>query len=182
MTRGRAERETSAGGVVYRLADGVPLFLLIRDSYANWGFPKGHLESGERAEDAAVREVREETGVAELSLRGAIETIDWYFRFRGRLIHKVCHFFLMETHDDATAPQRAEGITACRWLSFEEAERSISYVNARQVLQRAHDMVVTGHVGDARPASAAGPAAAAVGQPRATQLGLDLDRSAGGAS
>ena len=63
----------------------------------------------ERAEDAAVREVREETGLADLSLRGMIETIDWYFRFRGRLIHKVCHFFLMETTQSETAPQRAEG-------------------------------------------------------------------------
>ena len=63
MTRARAQRETSAGGVVYRLDAGHAVFLLIRDSYQNWGFPKGHLESGERAEDAAVREVREETGI-----------------------------------------------------------------------------------------------------------------------
>ena len=63
MTRARAQRETSAGGVVYRLHAGHAVFLLIRDSYQNWGFPKGHLESGERAEDAAVREVREETGM-----------------------------------------------------------------------------------------------------------------------
>ena len=82
MTRARAQRETSAGGVVYRLHDGHALFLLIRDSYQNWGFPKGHLESGERSEDAAVREVREETGIDDLALRGQIETIDWYFRFR----------------------------------------------------------------------------------------------------
>ena len=46
----RAQRETSAGGVVFRRGpadDGVPRFLLIRDSYKNWGFPKGHLEPGE---------------------------------------------------------------------------------------------------------------------------------------
>ena len=142
MTRARATRETSAGGVVYRLADGSPLFLLIRDSYANWGFPKGHLEPGERAEDAALREVREETGLAELSLRGAIETIDWYFRFRGRLIHKACHFFLMETSQTETAPQRAEGITACQWIGYEEASAAISYANAREVLRRAQQMIV----------------------------------------
>ena len=44
MTRARAQRETSAGGVVYRVHEGHALFLLIRDSYQNWGFPKGHLE------------------------------------------------------------------------------------------------------------------------------------------
>jgi 8-oxo-dGTP pyrophosphatase MutT (NUDIX family) len=144
MTRARAQRETSAGGVVFRQEDGAHLFLLIRDSYANWGFPKGHLENAERAEDAAVREVREETGLRELELRGMIESIDWYFRFRGRLIHKVCHFFLMETTQRETAPQRAEGITACRWVSFPEATAAISYANARQVLRRAHEMITGG--------------------------------------
>lgn len=141
--RGRARKETSAGGVVFRFDEGRPLFLLIRDSYRNWGFPKGHVEPGEAAEAAALREVREETGLAGLELRGPVATIDWYFRFRGRLIHKVCHFFLMETDDEATSPQAAEGITACRWAPFEEAMSAISYANARDVLQRAHDMVVT---------------------------------------
>jgi ADP-ribose pyrophosphatase YjhB (NUDIX family) len=141
MTRARAQRETSAGGVVYRMEAGTHLFLLIRDSYANWGFPKGHLEQGERAEDAALREVREETGLNDLELRGRIETIDWYFRFRGRVIHKICHFFLMETTQVETAPQRTEGITACRWVSYGQAAESISYANARQVLRRANEMI-----------------------------------------
>jgi len=144
--RARAKQETSAGGVVYRVApaDGggaEPLFLLIRDSYRNWGFPKGHLEKEERPEAAALREVREETGLDGLELRGEIETIDWYFRFRGRLIHKVCHFFLMRSDKATTCPQRAEGITACRWAPFEEAVTLVSYANARTVLERANAMV-----------------------------------------
>ena len=139
--RGRAREETSAGGIVFRVQDGQPLFLLIRDSYHNWGFPKGHLERGEQPSDAAVREVAEETGLAQVELRGAIETIDWYFRFRGRLIHKVCHFFLMETRDGDTTPQRSEGITACQWLPFDEACTAVSYANAREVLRRAHEMI-----------------------------------------
>ena len=141
MSRARAKQEVSAGGVVYRTCDGGPLFLLIRDSYRNWGFPKGHLEPGEMPDAAAMREVAEETGLAGIELRGAIETIDWYFRFRGRLIHKVCYFYLMETDAEATCPQRAEGITACRWAPFEEAVKLVSYANARVVLQRAREMV-----------------------------------------
>jgi 8-oxo-dGTP pyrophosphatase MutT (NUDIX family) len=165
MTRARAQRETSAGGVVYRLEAETPFFLLIRDSYANWGFPKGHLEPGERAEDAALREVREETGLHELGIRGAIDTIDWYFRFRGRLIHKVCHFFLMETTQTETAPQRAEGITACRWVAFGEATEAISYGNAREVLRHAHEMIAGVRAAAPSPATT----------PRSDQLGLAFD-------
>ena len=141
MSRARAKQEVSAGGVVYRLSDGLPLFLLIRDSYKNWGFPKGHVEPGEMPDAAAVREVTEETGLPEIELRGAIETIDWYFRFRGRLIHKVCYFYLMESGTETTCPQLAEGITACKWVPFDEAFRLVSYANARTVLQRARAMV-----------------------------------------
>ena len=141
MTRAQAQQETSAGGVVYRLDGGNPVFLLIRDSYQNWGFPKGHLEPGERAEDAALREVCEETGLSDVALRGTITTIDWYFRFRGRLIHKVCHFFLMETAQTHTSPLGAEGITACQWVAYDAAKSAISYANARLVLSRAQEMI-----------------------------------------
>ena len=141
MTRNRAQQETSAGGVVYRVHGGDPLFLLIRDSYQNWGFPKGHLESGERADEAALREVREETGLNDVALRGTLDTIDWYFRFRGHLIHKVCHFFLMETAQAQTSPQRAEGITACQWVAYADARSAISYSNAGLILQRAQEMI-----------------------------------------
>lgn len=141
MSSANAREETSAGGVVVRLDEGEPLFLLIRDSYKNWGFPKGHLEPGETPRAAALREVSEETGLGDLRLRAEIETIDWYFRFRGRLIHKVCHFYLMESDSASTCPQRDEGITACRWESFERASSLISYENARVVLRHAFDLV-----------------------------------------
>jgi 8-oxo-dGTP pyrophosphatase MutT (NUDIX family) len=141
VTRSRANREVSAGGVVYRVEDGRPLFLLIRDSYRNWGFPKGHLEKSELPEAAALREVSEETGLTDLVLRGELATIDWHFRFRGKLIHKICHFFLMESENAATSPQREEGITACKWVPIDEALALISYANAREVLQRAAETV-----------------------------------------
>lgn len=144
MARSRAKEERSAGGVVYRMEGGRALFLIIRDSYKNWGFPKGHLEVDEPPELAALREVQEETGLEDLALRGEIDTIDWYFRFRGRLIHKVCHFYLMESASAATSPQREEGITACRWVPMADALQSISYANARTVLERAATMVESG--------------------------------------
>jgi 8-oxo-dGTP pyrophosphatase MutT (NUDIX family) len=130
--------ETSAGGIVFRRSDGAePQYLLIRDSYRNWGFPKGHVEPGEEHAAAALREVAEETGLANLVLHGPIDEIDWFFRFRGRLIHKTCAFFLMESADGEACPQTDEGITACRWAPLAEARRTISYANARAVLEAA---------------------------------------------
>jgi 8-oxo-dGTP pyrophosphatase MutT (NUDIX family) len=137
----RAQRETSAGGVVFRrAAAGDTTFLLIRDSYKNWGFPKGHLESNEPPAEAARREVAEETGLDELILHGPIKVIDWYFRFRGKTIHKYCHFFLFESRRGEPVPQVAEGITECAWRPADEALRTISYDNAREVLRRAAEM------------------------------------------
>jgi len=134
--------ETSAGGVVFRRTRGNgTLYLLIRDSYRNWGFPKGHVEPGEEHADAARREVAEETGLEDLVVHAPVEDIDWFFRFRGRLIHKTCAFFLMESAAGEVCPQRDEGITACRWLPLEEALAKVSYANAREVLRVAGQRV-----------------------------------------
>ncbi len=129
----RAQIETSAGGVVYRQADG-PEFLLIRDPYGNWGLPKGHVEESETPRQAACREVLEETGLARVRIQHDLPCIDWFFRLRGRLIHKYCHFFLMLCEGGEVRPCEAEGISACVWLAYEDAVRTISYDNARDVL------------------------------------------------
>jgi|SRR5579862_243609 len=143
MSARRPRREASAGGVVYRLENGQPHFLLIRDRHRNWGFPKGHIEAGEDPAAAAAREVTEETGVDALTVHAPITAIDWEFFHRGKRVHKTCHFFLMETQQTKTSPQRDEGITACRWVAFAEGRRRLSHENARQVLARAFAMVPT---------------------------------------
>jgi len=140
----RAEREVSAGGIVFRRdADGTPRFLLIKDSYKNWGFPKGHLEEGESPVVAAARETREETGLDDLVSLGPIRIIDWFFRFRGRAIHKYCHFFLFESASGDCVPQVEEGITAVRWEPLDKALEVLSYDNARGVLRRGSEMART---------------------------------------
>jgi 8-oxo-dGTP pyrophosphatase MutT (NUDIX family) len=143
MGKRRTDVEVSAGGIVFRLTDGGTQYLLIKDSYDNWGFPKGHLENGETPADAAARETAEETGLSGLELRGPIRVIDWHFRFRGRHIHKYCHFFLFESASGDPCPQAEEGITDFRWEILDQALEVLSYDNARGVLKRAGEMVRT---------------------------------------
>jgi 8-oxo-dGTP pyrophosphatase MutT (NUDIX family) len=154
MSKRRAELEVSAGGIVFRRVPGEGArYLLIRDSYNNWGFPKGHLEGNESPAEAALRETAEETGLSHLVLQGPIRVIDWHFRFRGRHIHKYCHFFLLESPDGEPCPQVDEGITACQWRPLGEALEILSYDNARGVLKRAGEMVRTlVAIGAGRPA------------------------------
>ena len=141
MTGARGERgareERSAGGVVVRWVAGQAHILLIRDPYRNWGLPKGHIEGDETAGGTALREVGEETGLTDLTLGPELGVIDWHFSQRGRRIHKYCHFFLMISHSGETVPEVKEGITECRWLPLEEAIRSVTYGNAREMIRAA---------------------------------------------
>ncbi len=137
--RGKAKIEKSAGGVVVRQIGGVPHVLVIRDPYQNWGLPKGHLENGEGPGEAAVREVAEETGLADLVLGRELATIDWYFRAGGRLVHKFCVFYLMSSEDGEPKPEVEEGITECVWVRLSDAESHITYDNAREVVRLARD-------------------------------------------
>jgi 8-oxo-dGTP pyrophosphatase MutT (NUDIX family) len=136
----RARVETSSGGVVYRCAADVE-FLLIRDPYDNWGLPKGHIEGGETPQQAALREVEEETGLRGLELVAQLPTIDWYFRARGKLVHKFCHFFLLRCADGDPVPQLDEGITECMWSAPPNAVDIVSYANARDVLRAAVEVL-----------------------------------------
>lgn len=127
--------EVAAGGVVYRRdgAGGIAV-LLILDRYGKWGLPKGHIEAGESAEEAAIREVEEETSLTGLRLGALVSTAEWQFSAGSGLVRKVCHFYLIEAPEGEATPLAAEGIAACEWLAPDDARERISYANARGVL------------------------------------------------
>jgi 8-oxo-dGTP pyrophosphatase MutT (NUDIX family) len=157
--RRRTRVERSSGGVVFRLLEEEPQFLLIRDPYRNWGLPKGHIEGDETPAEAALREVGEETGLLELVIVAELPTIDWFYRDRGRLIHKYCHFFLLESGAGEPVPQLEEGITECIWRPFPSALQTLSYANAREVLRAAGARLAEGNGSADAAHNGAGPTA-----------------------
>ena len=146
MTNRKARIEHSSGGVVARRMDGTVHVLLIRDPYGKWGLPKGHVENGESPLEAALREVREETGLTNVDAGPSLGTIDWHFKFRGDLVHKFCDYFLMISPNGDTSPEVSEGITECRWLPVKDAIATVAYDNAREVVVRASDVLNLGEV------------------------------------
>lgn len=124
-----------------RRIDGLIHVLVIRDPYRNWGLPKGHLEDGEGAQAAALREVAEETGLTDLEVGAELPSIDWFFRAGGTLVHKFCAFYLMTSRAGDPVPEADEGISECIWVPVDEAEGRITYDNARQVVRAARALL-----------------------------------------
>lgn len=113
-------REISAGGVVYRKKGEELHVLLIEDRYTRWTLPKGKLESGETEEQAAIREILEETGI-----RGRIvEPLDvityQYYHPKHGQIDKEVHYYLVESLEGELEAQLSE-INTVRWFHPLEA-------------------------------------------------------------
>ncbi len=137
----KKREEISSGGVVFRRFGGIPQYLLIRDGHDNWGFPKGHLEEGESAMDAAHREILEETGLSDLLCHATLRELDWTFRAGNVLVHKRCLYFLFESSAGKTCPQGEEGITQCAWFASEDASRKLTFQNTCTLLTEAAAIV-----------------------------------------
>jgi 8-oxo-dGTP diphosphatase len=114
----------AAGGVVVR--DGRVL-LIHRERYDDWSLPKGKLEEGESWEQAAVREVWEETGV-----RGRLGAYLGESHYTVRGAPKEVRWWRMETDDEASP---SNDVDAVRWASVDEARALLSYAHERQLLE-----------------------------------------------
>jgi mutator protein MutT len=129
--------EFSAGGVVVRGDDVVVIVPTKRGAGGArvLGLPKGHLETGETAAQAAAREVREEAGVAG-ELVESLGVVEYTYARRGRQIPKRVEFFLIEYRDGDPADHDHE-VEQARWIPLAEAATSLTYPGEREMVMRA---------------------------------------------
>lgn len=131
--------EFSAGGLVLDLRGEIPRGALIartdRHGRLLWSLPKGHIEAGETAEQAAVREVEEETGIAGTIL-GELGTIDFWFVAEGRRIHKTVQHYLMRAVGGELSDADIE-VTEVAWVPFPEIADQLAYPDERGLLDAA---------------------------------------------
>lgn len=133
--KGAWKREESAGGVVVR-EHPKPEFLAIKPAgYDRWQLPKGHVDPGEKPEEAALREVREEGGV-DASIQESLGDIRYFFQLGGRRIMKIVHYFLMRYESGDPADHDKE-VDEVRWFPLSEPQH-LSFDNERQLIQKAH--------------------------------------------
>ena len=134
--------ETSAGGLVLDLSGPVPQGALIgrtnRRGRLLWSLPKGHLEGNETPEEAAVREIAEETGITGEVLR-RLGVIDYWFSGDDRRVHKVVHHFLLgATGGFLTVEGDPDGEAEdAAWIPVAELNGVLAYPNERRLAEAA---------------------------------------------
>ena len=128
-----SKKEHSAGGVIFENGNVLLTQMQNLKGEKVWTFPKGHLEPGETAEQAAVREVAEETGW-DCEIDSDLSTARYSFTRDGELVDKDVRWFLMRRVGGDGVPKTPEEIFDMKWLALDEAERELIYRSDLEIL------------------------------------------------
>ncbi|PIB73602.1 NUDIX hydrolase, partial [Mycolicibacterium brumae] len=145
-TRLRTVHEISAGGLVIDGLDGPPeeaLAALIgridRRGRMLWSMPKGHIEQGETAEQTAIREVAEETGI-EGKVLACLGSIDYWFVTEGRRVHKTVHHYLLRFAGGELSDSDRE-VAKVAWVPLSELPSRLAYADERRLAEVAGKLI-----------------------------------------
>lgn len=138
------ETQVSAGGVVYRRqGDQIEVALISVGPAPRWQLPKGTVMDGEGHEDAALREVREETGI-ETEIVAPLDRVDYWFYATDHgqrvRIHKFVHFFLLRYRSGNVSDHDHE-VNEARWVGIERAQAMLAFDSDRRLVARALEMI-----------------------------------------
>lgn len=139
----RTVRELSAGGVIYRRHKDRFEVALIHVR-RRWGLPKGHVEEGETVEQAALREVREETGLQGRIVK-QLGNITYWYRARSKegepvRIFKRVHFFLLR-YQSGNVEGHDNEVDEARWFPIGQALQNLIFPTERRMVTRARHVL-----------------------------------------
>jgi bis(5'-nucleosidyl)-tetraphosphatase len=134
-------REKSCGAVVFLKNTDVK-YLLLHYEAGHWDFVKGNVEPNESEKDTVIRELREETGIADAQfIEGFREKIEYFYRRQGATIHKEVIFFLIQTHTEKV--ELSYEHVGYTWLDYQSAMERLTFKNAKAALQKARELLET---------------------------------------
>jgi len=139
-SRRKSRNEHSSGGAVIQLLDGRPHVAMIATrGRSRWGLPKGAVSKGETSEQAALREVQEETGIL-ADIICPLDTIEYYFRAGDTLIRKRVDFYLMQYVGGKLTPQLTE-VDDVEWVELSESIQRASFESEKKLLSAALEQI-----------------------------------------
>ena len=138
--------QVSAGGVAFRRGDGgIEVAIVSVGAQRRWQLPKGIVEADESPETAAVRETREEAGVA-TTVVAPIDVVEyWYVAAEGGervRFHKFVHFFLL-AYVGGDVGDHDHEVHEARWVSIDDAVTLLAFASERAVVERARQVIET---------------------------------------
>lgn len=131
------KHQYSAGIILYKKEHDTILYLLLRYGAGHWDFPKGKIEPGETKQEAALRELMEETNLTAHIDDTFEETFDYIFTdYDKKPTQKTVYFFTGQAIK--TNVKLSHEHTDFTWLSYKKAFEQLTYDNAKEVLKKAH--------------------------------------------
>lgn len=144
--------EQSYGGVIFHRDRDDILYLVLQYRNDYWGFPKGHVEEGEKSEETFRREVMEETSLKDITIiQGFYEKERYFYVAKGKeweerrksgkgiMIFKRADYFLGETTQKEVTLSKEH--LDFSWLNFKEASERLTFKNSKDILKKAHDFL-----------------------------------------
>ena len=141
-------REPTAGGIVFRMTpDERDIeILLIQDSKNRWTIPKGHIEPGETAKQAAVREIGEESGLKNVEVLTWLGKIHFKYRRLEKLVLMTTQVYLVQSVDKNERPTKEKWMNGIRWFSFADALDAIEYADIEKLMLIAKKKIRSGEL------------------------------------